>query len=262
MYTFLDGMRRVANKLRVPAFLNKIGVLRQVYRTYWITATRLSNTDIVEREISKNSGKFKVNDWKDLRHLHGEFETEEIELILSQVESDDVFYDIGAHIGIYTCLLAKRLNEGEVVAFEPNLEMRERLKANVSLNNLKNVTVVPYAVSNHNTNGKITGWSISSGRDSEGTDIDIVSGDSIIERDGLAPPDAVKIDIEGEELAAIKGLKETLKETCSVIHTEIHPDRLDEGNEEQIEKHLLEFGFELERVGETQGLIYHLSGIK
>jgi predicted O-methyltransferase YrrM len=53
---------------------------------------------------------------------------------LDKVNNDDVFFDIGAHYGLYTCLVGDVLNEGEVVAFEPFPNNAESLKRNISIN--------------------------------------------------------------------------------------------------------------------------------
>lgn len=40
--------------------------------------------------------------------------------MIRELRGDDVFYDIGAHIGFYTVLASKMLEKGWVYAFEPN----------------------------------------------------------------------------------------------------------------------------------------------
>jgi len=63
-------------------------------------------------------------------------ERELIQRILSIVEPDDVFYDIGANVGIYSCLVGNQINSGGVVAFEPTPEAFSMLEQNVQHNGI------------------------------------------------------------------------------------------------------------------------------
>lgn len=40
--------------------------------------------------------------------------------LINELTSDDVFYDIGLHIGIYSCLAADKITSGEIILFEPD----------------------------------------------------------------------------------------------------------------------------------------------
>ena len=55
--------------------------------------------------------------------------------------------------------------------------------------------------------------------------VDRFTGDAICKKHGFQP-DAIKIDIEGHELAALRGLQHTLKENRPLIFLEIHPARI------------------------------------
>ncbi|HGE70501.1 TPA: FkbM family methyltransferase, partial [Candidatus Poribacteria bacterium] len=66
--------------------------------------------------------------------------------LLNNIRSGDTFYDIGAGLGAYSCLVANLVSK--VVAFEPNPIVVERLKENVKLNCKPNVEVFNVAVSN------------------------------------------------------------------------------------------------------------------
>ena len=65
------------------------------------------------------------------------------------LKKDDVALDIGAHYGYYVLIFARKLAQtGLVIAVEPNPKCLQFLYNNISLNNLKNVQVIPYALSN------------------------------------------------------------------------------------------------------------------
>ncbi len=78
----------------------------------------------------------------------GHWAKKEIQLIESFLRPGDVALDIGANIGLMTLFMARAVGgEGRVYAFEPAPENVNLLEKNISLNNHKNVTVVPQAVS-------------------------------------------------------------------------------------------------------------------
>lgn len=64
---------------------------------------------------------------------------------LDTLQPDDVFYDIGANIGIYTLYAAKRCCA--VYAFEPHVGNAHALLRNIAHNRLTNVQVVTVALS-------------------------------------------------------------------------------------------------------------------
>ena len=61
------------------------------------------------------------------------------------VQSGDVFFDVGAHIGIYSCLVGQKLSDGQVVAFEPYSPNRSRLTHHIHINRIPG-SVQPYAL--------------------------------------------------------------------------------------------------------------------
>jgi len=60
-----------------------------------------------------------------------------------------VFIDVGANVGKYTVMVGKKLkNKGKVIAFEPEPSNLKALRKNISMNNIKNVKILPLACSN------------------------------------------------------------------------------------------------------------------
>lgn len=119
--------------------------------------------------------------------------------------------DVGAHIGEYTILAAFRLaNTGQVHAFEPNPEVIELLRYNISLNGFQNVKVNQAAVSNTNSSVPFIVRKDSS-VSSLKTDCSLLNNrDQIIKVPSLTldsyfseistKVDLLKIDVEGGEL--------------------------------------------------------------
>jgi FkbM family methyltransferase len=156
----------------------------------------------------------------------------------------DCFYDVGANIGFYSLLLSH--NFRQVYAVEPVPINIRRLKRRLSVRLVRNVRVVPVALSN--TNGKATFYINS---DSRGI-IDNLTTSSLFETfefrscdhasditytgspisvqtmtfdSLLSEPvaDLVKIDVEGAEFLVLEGMRESMaKRRVRNILVELH----------------------------------------
>ncbi len=150
----------------------------------------------------------------------GEWEPEETEVMRRQVGPGDVVYDVGANVGYFT-LLASRLvgPTGRVVAFEPNPTTLSRLRHHLALNDATNVTVVPVGLADrdgeaefHSVAGANSGASsLRALDDSTVSRIELARLDRLVDELGLRLPDFVKLDIEGAELVALRGMATTLQ---------------------------------------------------
>ena len=71
------------------------------------------------------------------------------DVVTKEIQPGDTVLDLGANIGYFTLLFAKLVgNNGIVFAFEPEPQNIALLTKNIKINNYKNVTLVPKAVSN------------------------------------------------------------------------------------------------------------------
>jgi FkbM family methyltransferase len=125
--------------------------------------------------------------------------------------------DIGANIGYYTLQAATLVGpRGRVLSFEPQPLMRRELTANLTLNQLSNVTVLPYALSDRA--GTVSFCVPTAGHESMGSlhfnarfevdrEIEVESRclDDVLESLDCPHVDFVKLDAEGAELAIVKG---------------------------------------------------------
>ncbi len=129
------------------------------------------------------------------------------------VYSGDVFYDVGANVGPFTMLAAKR--GAQVFAFEGHPETIRRLKENFGINNIPVSQAINLAVSEES--GEVVfsdepGSSVNGivhGSHPAGIRVRSISLDNFAERN--PPPTFVKIDTEGHELSVFKGMKNILK---------------------------------------------------
>jgi FkbM family methyltransferase len=136
--------------------------------------------------------------------------------------------DIGAHIGYFTLLCAREIGQtGRVLAVEAEPEFVLQLRANIALNELENVEVLPLAA--HRQTGMMAIW-----RNPEqfGGSFDLVDPEStstprqaarlddVLDPD--TPIDVIKIDIEGMDHAAVQGLEATIRRWRPTILVEYH----------------------------------------
>jgi FkbM family methyltransferase len=149
---------------------------------------------------------------------YGEYEPTETRLIRQVLGEGDTFIDVGANVGWYSVLAAKRVGEtGKVVAFEPEPSSLETLRRNVRLNGLNNVVVEGKALSNAGGTFKLFLAKANLGMHSlvlnhggeHYVEVEAVRFDDYWR--GRGPVRLIKIDTEGAEAMILDGMRETLK---------------------------------------------------
>lgn len=153
-------------------------------------------------------------------------------LLSREVRRGDVCWDIGAHAGFFTMLMARLAGDGgRVYAFEPLDDNVARLEAGVHANGLRNVVVCPTAVGDR-TGGVAfaTGATSLEGRIGDGgaTAVACLTIDDAV-AGGFAPPALIKIDAEGAEDAVIRGARETIARQRPRLLVEVHNDAAGKG---------------------------------
>jgi FkbM family methyltransferase len=183
-------------------------------------------------------------------YLLGLAEGDVAEFIDSTLRPGDVFYDLGANVGLFTLIAARLLGSGgHVYAFEPAPRTAEVLRKNVELNRFENVTIVEAAVSDRDGTmafdevGEVAQDARLAGAGRHGTtEVRVMALDSFVAA-GARPPTLMKIDVEGHENEAIDGMVATLRSSRPIVVCEIHQSRHD--NEHEVERMLLELGYAL-----------------
>jgi FkbM family methyltransferase len=147
--------------------------------------------------------------------MSGDYEREETMLVDALLGNTDVFVDVGANVGWYTCLAAKR--GVYVVAFEPNSVNQLFLKRSLEHNGGAGIELFPMALSSSpslvrmygsmGTASLIPGWAgaIDEQELVPATTLDIGLGRRFAGKRVL-----VKIDVEGFELEVLAGASEVL----------------------------------------------------
>jgi FkbM family methyltransferase len=148
----------------------------------------------------------------------------------------DTIVDVGAHIGLYSLIAAKRVgSSGKVIAIEPDPENCKLLQRNVELNKLTNVTILECAAFSSNSKlklylpGKERGFTKLSTLMANRAvtenflEIDATTLDYLLVMQGIAQVNWIKIDVEGAELEVLKGAAVTLSESKDVaLLIEVH----------------------------------------
>ncbi len=158
-------------------------------------------------------------------------EPEFIRLLLDEVGPGCCLFDLGSCVGLYA--LHAALRGADVVAFEPDPGYRSRLERNILLNRLTNsVMVIGWAVSDKKgtvslyTDGvEGNSPSLALVGDRGSVLVDTNSIDDAMARQMLRTPDVIKIDIEGAEILALRGMAGLLRSSQAprLLFVELHP---------------------------------------
>ena len=124
--------------------------------------------------------------------------------------------DIGAHVGYFTLVAAKRVGPaGTVLAFEPDTDNHAALLKNIAMNNYQNITVAQQAVSDREGLAQLHLTQAGSGRHSMfhhglpergSVDIETTTLDATLEELGWPHVDLIKVDVEGAEVSVLNGM--------------------------------------------------------
>lgn len=153
------------------------------------------------------------------------------------LRAGDTAIDVGANVGYYTLLMARAVGpSGHVFAFEPSPVTIERLRENVHLNRLDNVTLFQTGASDHRGLSGLSSGSIrnqgrsSMVRGSAEYSVPVAPLDELIEPTVWSRTRLVKIDVEGAESSVIDGMHQGLERlpNQSVILLELSGESEDE----------------------------------
>jgi FkbM family methyltransferase len=126
--------------------------------------------------------------------------------------------DIGANIGYYT-VLGSRLagDKGRLLAFEPDPEAATTLRENVAINRCTNVEVREVAISDRVGRAQLHipkpehGYLMAPTKGSSDPRVETTTLDQYLADVDWPSIDLIKMDIEGGEIAALKGMTETCR---------------------------------------------------
>jgi len=206
------------------AFATKIGLLGSEWYEFqpglWM---RLNIRDLVQQTIL----------------LEGVWDPALTRFIQRTLSPNDVFIDVGAHVGYFTLLASRRVGPGgTVLSIEPNPFALEQLRENIERNNLHNVLVVHTACGESRnvvklylhaeSNSSMASLYTSSAVASTAIDVPSTSLDDLCRDRGIRRVRLVKVDVEGAEVFVLRGMKRIMREMRPAIVLELHPQLLEE----------------------------------
>lgn len=143
--------------------------------------------------------------------------------LIRGLDSDDVFWDIGANVGQFS-LYAALIGKSKIISFEIEPASFLNLISNISSNQLGS-QVTPFCMGLSNKNGYSTiilprNIMSHAGRSCIYSDmpdnyssinVPVLTGDSCIEIFGIQPPTFIKLDVDGPELEILRGMPKILQ---------------------------------------------------
>jgi FkbM family methyltransferase len=163
--------------------------------------------------------------------------------IASQLQPGNVFYDVGANVGFFSLLAARRVGTGgRVYAFEPVPSNAESVRRNALLNDLHNVQVVEVAAGREAASAEflMTRWDGGGSLSADAVrpshvlsriQVRVAPLDELIDSQNMPLPDVVKIDVEGTEMDVLAGMSRTIRRCMPTLLYEV-----DDGDKAQFER--------------------------
>jgi FkbM family methyltransferase len=169
------------------------------------------------------------------------YEPEETALVKKIIHSEMRIIDIGANIGYYTTLFSKLAHKGSVYAFEPDESNFQLLKENCSINKCSNAKLFRHAIGNDECSRKLFLSEINFGdhrlypvdENRSFTEVKMVTIDGFLGSEEAF--DFIKMDIQGFEMEALKGMQSKITSDKPIILLEVWPAALLKNNTTPVE---------------------------
>lgn len=170
----------------------------------------------------------------DETYLSGNFDKDTLVEFEKYIRPNQVVYDLGANEGYYAISASKIVeSNGKVFAFEPMPENLRLLNKHISVNKIKNITVIDKAVSNKNdiltfskTDDRAGNTYVNSSPKFEETtsrfEVFSVALDHFCITDKNPSPDVLKIDVEGAEYDVLIGAQQVIEKYKPIVILATH----------------------------------------
>ena len=188
-------------------------------------------------------------------YMNGDGEDDNIKFISSLIKADDVFFDVGANVALFSLQMDAMTKGLTYYAFEPLPPTFAKLQKTLKLNNAKNINAFNVGMSDKkgsfdfylpgtseaaslkpvtdefylkesDASGKYVG-----GNKMEKVLCQVTTLDDFCTENNISRMDFLKIDVEGNEIFALKGATNTLTTLKPMIYCEM------------LRKHAARFGY-------------------
>jgi FkbM family methyltransferase len=214
--------------VRSYRFSRRLPLLPRLHPLLYDFAGRVAPAPKSEAHIRLESGlmMFVPPLYRDTRSLGmGLFQQDETDLLTKLLRPGMTFVDIGGYIGYFTLLGSIAVGRsGRVFAFEPEPSAYGYLVRNVRENRLSNVEAREEAAADRSG----TGWLVPDPRGPESfvtqetsaagaREIQVVRLDDFFGQHGWPRVDVIKMNIEGGEYAALRGMEELSERNADMV---------------------------------------------
>jgi FkbM family methyltransferase len=167
--------------------------------------------------------------------MSGRGERQELEMVREHLRPGVTFYDVGANIGIFSMMAARIVGpSGQVVAFEADPEIAERLREHARRNSFSWVNVEQKAAWRESGTVMFERVDVSVSPDRGVGHVVDSKNERVVSLGAIAlddctpmyrPPDLIKCDVEGAEGEVFQGARRLLENQRPRVLCEIHNDR-------------------------------------
>jgi FkbM family methyltransferase len=263
LYRIYGIVRWVCHALGIMQWIDRSTFIIRAAR--WMRERIAGDTALVVNDRIEGHRIHITSDYIDLLKGQG-YERGTTRVFTELVKEEMNVVDIGANIGYYTLLAARRVGpQGKVYAFEPEPRNFKLLSENLRLNGYENVVPIQKAVSNKAGTTSLflsprgsTSHSLLPSRDRSKRTITIetVTLDEFFAAEGNPAIQVVKMDIEGWEIEALDGMGKLIAGNSPLkMIVEFYPwGLLSRGISPRVlTDKLIELGFTLSAIDEETG---------
>ncbi len=248
--TMLEWLARLARRLHLGAIVDRVApIASRPFERFVldVDGVQMTGTDLSQLHYVR-----------ELRELGRERTF--VRLLAEAIPAGAVIVEGGAHLGFVTVHEARAAGPaGRVVVFEPNGAVLDTLRQNLHLNGVGDrVEIVPKALGDSTGSARFFVRGDESSLyepmgDAEPIKIDVVRADDLID----GPVDVVKLDVEGAELSALRGMEGFMTGALPprAVFLECHPVMLERAGSSPTElvAWLRERGYHVEWIDEANG---------
>ena len=167
------------------------------------------------------------------------------------IQPQDVFFDVGANIGLHSYYVQKNIKDVNIIAFEPLQNNVTYIKETIANNKFTNIKVentalgnqlgtIYFDVQHNNSVGNIT-------TTNTGIEVNITTLDKYT-NDNNIYPNVLKIDVEGAEGDVLNGGKYFIEKIQPILIIELHSPAQDL----LVAQFLTDRGYQIYRLNEGQ----------